>query len=51
MVGHRLLVRREVVDELANRFRELGFKYVTLDLHGYRMGAMNEAVTSSVTQI
>ena len=37
-------LRREVVDELARRFRELGFKYVTLDLHGYRMGAMNEAV-------
>jgi len=39
-------LRREVVDELARRFRELGFKYVTLDLHGYRMGAMNEAVIS-----
>jgi uncharacterized protein len=37
-------LNREVADELALRFRELGFKYVTLDLHGYRMGAMNEAV-------
>ncbi|MGH9971596.1 MAG: ATP-dependent sacrificial sulfur transferase LarE [Pyrinomonadaceae bacterium] len=37
-------LRREVVDELAHRFRELGFKYVTLDLHGYRTGAMNEAL-------
>jgi uncharacterized protein len=35
-------LRREVVDELARRFRELGFRYVTLDLHGYRTGAMNE---------
>jgi uncharacterized protein len=33
---------REVVDELARRFRALGFRYVTLDLHGYRTGAMNE---------
>jgi len=33
---------REVIDELARRFRDLGFKYVTLDLHGYRSGAMNE---------
>jgi uncharacterized protein len=41
------VLRREVVDELAFRFRELGFKYVTLDLHGYRMGAMNEAMVSS----
>lgn len=43
-------LRREVVDELARRFRALGFRYVTLDLHGYRTGAMNEvlqAVTSN----
>ena len=33
-----------VVDELARRFRELGFKYVTFDLDGYRSGAMNEAL-------
>jgi uncharacterized protein len=33
---------RSVVDELARRFRKLGFRYVTLDLHGYRTGAMNE---------
>ena len=35
-------LRKEIVDELARRFRELGFKYVTLDLHGYRSGSMNE---------
>jgi pyridinium-3,5-biscarboxylic acid mononucleotide sulfurtransferase len=34
----------EMVEELAHRFRELGFKFVTLDLHGYRTGAMNEAL-------
>ncbi|HEX8070360.1 MAG TPA: ATP-dependent sacrificial sulfur transferase LarE [Pyrinomonadaceae bacterium] len=33
---------RAVVDELARRFRALGFRYVTLDLHGYRTGALNE---------
>ena len=37
-----LALRRDVADELARRFRELGFRYVTLDLHGYRTGAMNE---------
>jgi pyridinium-3,5-biscarboxylic acid mononucleotide sulfurtransferase len=37
-------LRREVVDELAKRFRDLGFKYVTLDLHGYRSGALNEVL-------
>jgi uncharacterized protein len=36
--------RVEVIEELAQRFRELGFKYVTLDLHGYRSGAMNEVL-------
>jgi len=33
---------KDVVAELAKRFRELGFKYVTLDLQGYRSGSMNE---------
>jgi uncharacterized protein len=33
-----------MMDELAHRFRELGFKYVTFDLNGYRSGAMNEAL-------
>jgi len=40
-------LRREVTDELARRFRALGFRYVTLDLHGYRTGAMNEVLKSS----
>ncbi len=34
-----------VLDELARRFRDLGFKYVTFDLDGYRSGAMNEALS------
>ncbi|HEX8846210.1 MAG TPA: ATP-dependent sacrificial sulfur transferase LarE [Pyrinomonadaceae bacterium] len=37
-------LRREVVDHLAREFRALGFRYVTLDLHGYRSGAMNEVL-------
>lgn len=37
---------RKVVDELAQRFRKLGFKYVTLDLLGFRSGAMNEVLGS-----
>lgn len=41
-------LNREVTDELARRFRELGFKYVTLDLHGFRSGAMNEVLGQSV---
>lgn len=34
----------DVIDDLARRFRELGFMYVTLDLQGYRSGAMNEVL-------
>ena len=37
-------LRMEVVEDLARRFRELGFKYVTLDLQGFRSGAMNEVL-------
>ena len=40
---------REIVDELARRFRELGFKYVTLDLQGFRSGSMNETLPQSVS--
>ena len=37
-------LQKEIVEALALRFRELGFKYVTLDLQGYRSGSMNEAL-------
>lgn len=40
-------LKLEVFNDLANRFRELGFKYVTLDMQGYRSGAMNEVLTLS----
>lgn len=34
----------EVFEELSKHFRGLGFKYVTLDLEGFRSGAMNEVL-------
>ena len=40
----------DMAQEFARRFRELGFKYVTLDLHGYRTGAMNEVLNNKSTQ-
>ena len=30
---------------VTKRFKEIGFTYVTLDLEGYRAGAMNEVLT------
>jgi uncharacterized protein len=32
-------------EEIVRRFKELGFKYVTLDIEGYRTGSMNEVLT------
>jgi uncharacterized protein len=34
----------EMAGELTALFKKLGFKYVTLDLEGYRQGAMNEVL-------
>jgi len=38
------ILRKDFFAELAKRFRELGFKYVTLDLEGFRSGSMNEVL-------
>lgn len=38
------ILRPEIFKQLASRFRELGFKYVTLDLEGFRSGSMNEVL-------
>ena len=38
------VLRKDLIDELARRFRQLGFKYVTLDLEGFRSGSMNEVI-------
>ena len=39
-----VILNKEMTDSIADKFRKLGFKYVTLDLHGYRTGAMNEVL-------
>src|SRR5215207_2866249 len=41
-------LNKEVIEQLAKRFRELGFKYVTLDLEGFRSGSMNEVLPISI---
>ncbi len=38
-------LQKDLIAELARRFRELGFKYVTLDLQGFRSGSMNEVLS------
>jgi uncharacterized protein len=42
------VLRVEIVEDLARRFRELGFKFVTLDLQGFRSGAMNEVLAHQI---
>ncbi len=34
----------EMADQMTQVFRKLGFKYVTLDLQGYRQGSLNEVL-------
>lgn len=31
-------------DEVVKKFKELGFKYITLDIEGYRIGSLNEVL-------
>lgn len=35
----------ELMDKVADKLKNIGFKYVTLDLLGYRTGSMNEVLT------
>jgi uncharacterized protein len=44
------VLRKDVIEQLAARFRELGFKYVTLDLQGFRSGSMNEALPIEISR-
>ena len=36
----------EVMDRIGERFKKIGFTYVTLDMLGYRTGSMNEVLTA-----
>ena len=38
-------------DTLTNRLKELGYKYITLDLAGFRSGSMNEATATKSQEI
>jgi len=45
------VLQKEVIEQLAARFRELGFKYVTLDLEGFRSGSMNEVLPINIKRV
>lgn len=37
----------ELMDKIGKEFKNIGFKYVTLDILGYRTGSMNEVLTET----
>jgi uncharacterized protein len=39
----------EMASRMSAALKALGFKFVTLDLEGYRTGSLNESLSSSVT--
>ena len=45
------LARPEVRDELVKAFRGLGFKFVTLDLEGFRSGSLNALIPLEILQL
>ncbi len=40
-----------VMDKVHNRMKEIGFKYVALDLKGYRTGSMNEVLNLNANEV
>lgn len=40
----KMLINKNISQKIINRFKELGFTYITLDIEGYRMGRMNEMI-------
>ena len=38
----RILLDEDISKEIVDRFKALGYTYITLDIQGYRMGSMNE---------
>lgn len=38
------ILNADTIEKISEKFRKLGFKYVTLDLQGFRSGAMNEVL-------
>ena len=40
----------EMAEKLTKIFKDLGFKYITLDLEGYRQGSLNEVLPRSRTK-
>lgn len=44
------LFDEELLDTIAEKIKECGFKYVTLDLQGYRVGSFNETIKKNLDE-
>ncbi|MCJ7737914.1 MAG: hypothetical protein MUQ10_11490, partial [Anaerolineae bacterium] len=42
------LLSHDVMKQIVSQLEKMGFRYVTLDLAGFRSGSMNESVTERV---
>lgn len=42
------VLNKNLIDSIAEKFRKIGFRYVTLDLQGFRSGAMNEIIEKNL---
>ena len=40
------IMQTAIREEIVSKFKEYGFKYVSLDLQGYRTGSMNELIVN-----
>lgn len=47
LVGQDMQKAVMIRDEIAGKLKEIGFKYITLDLQGFRSGSMNEVLWTS----
>jgi uncharacterized protein len=47
LVGQDMQKAITIRDEIACKLKEIGFKYITLDLQGFRSGSMNEVLWTS----
>ena len=40
--GFQELLKKSIRNKIYDRFRQIGFIYITVDIKGYRTGSMNE---------
>ncbi len=40
-----------MLDNISSKLKEIGFKYITMDLEGYRIGSFNETMTKLIIRV